>query len=286
MIRLSLLLSAMVLPVPAVAQMDHSQMDHSMHREVPEAGHVMGSELPPPPPSDHAADRIYDPAEMATARQMLAKEAGGMSASMIIVERAEYQMRNGSDGYRWEAEGWFGGDIDRFAFKTEGEGNFGNAPEQAELQALYSHALDPWFNLQLGLRHDIRPDPSRTYAVLGVEGLAPYWFEVGGALFLSDKGDMLARAQMHYDQRITQELILQPSAELNFAAQNVPENGVGSGLSNLELGLRLRYEIIPEFAPYVGLSYERKTGDSANYARAAGEDVSSTSFVAGVRFWF
>jgi copper resistance protein B len=122
--------------------------------------------------------------------------------------------------------------------------------------------------------------------VAGIEGLAPYWFEVGGALFLSDKGDLLARVEASYDQRITQRLILQPNAELNFAAQDVPELGIGSGLSDIELGLRLRYEFVPEFAPYVGVNWERKTGDSARYAREDGEGVSAASLVAGIQFWF
>jgi copper resistance protein B len=156
----------------------------------------------------------------------------------------------------------------------------------AEIQAVLSHAIDPYWNLQGGLRYDFEPDPARTYATIGIEGLAPYWFEVEGALFLSDKGDVLARAEGYYDQRITQRLILQPRVELNFAAQDVVENRIGSGLSNAELGLRLRYEIKREFAPYVGLSYDRKVGATARYVRADGERANSTSFVLGVRAWF
>ena len=105
-------------------------------------------------------------------------------------------------------------------------------------------------------------------------------------MFLSNKGDLLGRLEGYYDQRITQRLILQPRVEFNFEAQDVPENRIGSGLSNAELGLRLRYEIRREFAPYIGISYDRKVGDTARFARAAGEDVSNTSFVAGIRFWF
>jgi copper resistance protein B len=223
---------------------------------------------------------------MKNARAMLRYEAGGMPAWMIMAEQLEYRGQNGADGYAWEAEGWYGGDLNRFVFKTEGEGDVGGALESAEFQALYSRALDPWFNLQLGVRHDVRPQPQRTYAVVGVEGLAPYWFEVGAALFLSDKGDLLARMEASYDQRITQRLVLEPNAELNFAAQDVPELGIGSGLSDVELGLRLRYEFAPEFAPYVGVNWERKTGNTARLARDEGEGVSATSLVLGVRFWF
>ena len=154
------------------------------------------------------------------------------------------------------------------------------------MQALYSRAVGPYFNLQAGVRHDFQPTPNRTYATIGFEGLAPYMFEVEGAVFLSNKGDLLGRLEGYYDQRITQRLILQPRAELNFAAQDVPENRIGSGLSNAELGLRLRYEIRREFAPYIGVSWDRKVGDTARFSRAAGDDATAKSIVAGVRVWF
>jgi copper resistance protein B len=204
----------------------------------------------------------------------------------VMFNLAEYQVRDGRDGYRWDGEGWFGGDINRLVVKSEGSGSFGEGVEDAEIQALYSRAIGPYFNLQAGVRHDITPNPSRTYATIGFEGLAPYWFEVEGALFLSDKGDLLARVEGYYDQRITQRLVLQPRAELNFAAQDVPETGTGAGLSDVELGLRLRYEVTREFAPYIGVSWDRRIGDTARYARLAGENAGATSFVIGVRTWF
>ena len=302
--------AALLIANPAGAQMahDHHEMPSADEAADPHAGHDMSAPpeaqdpdaghaghsaapatptgTPPPIPADHPAERYFDPEDMKNARALLRYEAGGMPAWMIMAEQLEYRGQNGADGYAWEAEGWYGGDLNRFAFKTEGEGEVGGPLESAEFQALYSRALDPWLNLQLGVRHDVRPEPQRTYAVAGIEGLAPYWFEVGAALFLSDKGDLLARVEASYDQRITQRLVLEPSAELNFAAQDVPELGIGSGLSDFELGLRLRYEFAPEFAPYAGVNWERQIGDSARYAREDGEAVSATSFVAGVRFWF
>jgi copper resistance protein B len=158
--------------------------------------------------------------------------------------------------------------------------------ESAEVQALYSRAIGPYFNLQAGVRHDFQPAPTRTYATIGFEGLAPYMFEVEGALFISDKGDVLGRLEGYYDQRLTQRLILQPRIEFNLSAQDVPESRLGSGLTNAELGLRLRYEISRQFAPYVGVSYEAKTGRTADFAHADGREPTTTSFVAGVRFWF
>jgi copper resistance protein B len=235
---------------------------------------------------DHYADRLFPPAEMTQSRMAMMHEQGGQAFSQVMFNLAEVQVRQGRDGYRWDGEGWFGGDINRLTIKSEGEGVFRQGVESAEIQALYSRAIGPYFNLQAGVRHDFQPSPSRTYATIGFEGLAPYWFEVEGAAFLSDKGDILGRLEGYYDQRLTQRLVLQPRVELNLSAQNVPENRIGSGLVDVELGLRLRYEITRQFGPYIGVSYEAKTGRTADYSRAAGEDPTTTSLVAGVRIWF
>lgn len=255
-------------------------------------GGASGTDLPPgdapapAPPGDWYADRVYPKAEMDHSRHDMMKENGGQTIAFISFNLAEYQARKSGDGFRWDGEAWYGGDINRLTLKSEGEGVFGEGIEGAEVQALYSRAIGPYFNAQAGIRQDLGPGPDRTYATVGFEGLAPYWFEVEGALFLSNKGDLLGRLEGYYDQRITQKLILQPMAELNFALQDVPETGTGSGLSDLELGLRLRYEIVKEFAPYVGVEWARKFGDTARFARAAGADANGVSFVMGVRTWF
>lgn len=273
-------------------QHDMSSMP-GMTMDGPMAGHgaggtnlAPGNAPAPQPPSDHYADRIYGNGEMTASRTMLHNEHGGSISSMILFNLAEYQVRNGRDGYRWDGEAWFGKDLDRLVVKTEGEGAFRDGVDSAEVQALYSRALDPYWNVQAGVRYDFKPNPSRTYATIGIEGVAPYWFETEAALFLSNKGEVLGRIEGYYDQRITQRLILQPRVELNLSAQNVPETRIGSGLSNAELGLRLRYEVRREFAPYIGVSYDRKFGQTADYARADGKGVKATSFVIGVRTWF
>ncbi|WP_419722964.1 copper resistance protein B [Sphingobium aquiterrae] len=245
-----------------------------------------GNAAPPPIAQDRPADRYFDPAAMADAQAMLLGEHGGMTFYRLLFNLAEYQARKGGDGYRWDADAWIGGDIDRLALKSEGEGGFGGAMDHAEVQALWSRALDPYWNLQAGVRQDFGTGPDRTYATVGVEGLAPYWFDLGAAAFLSTKGDVLGRISGHVDQRITQSIVLQPRVEANFAVQDVPENRIGAGLSSLETGLRLRYEVVREFAPYVGISWERRFGHSADMARAAGDSPETTSLVAGVRFWF
>ena len=245
-----------------------------------------GNAPAPPLPTDHAADAVYGADAMAMGRHHLQQHHGGQNFSQVLLNLAEYQFRNGRDGYRWDGEAWFGGDINRPFIKSQGEGAFRKGIESAEVQALYSRTIGPYFNLQAGVRQDLGPSPKRTYATVGLQGLAPGFFELEGAVFLSNKGDVLGRLGGYYDQRITQRLILQPRAELNFAAQDVPENRIGSGLSNAELGLRLRYEIRREFAPYVGVSWGRRFGDTARYARADGDRATSKSIVAGIRVWF
>ncbi len=281
---------------------EHASMGHCTPKQAPAhdmahgpeaAGkHASGTDLPPgdapapPPPDDWYADRIFPKGAMERSRHAMMIENGAQQIGFVSLNLAEYQARKGRDGFRWEGEAWYGGDINRLTLKSEGETAFGEGIESGEAQALYSRAIGPYFNAQAGIRQDFGHGPDRTYATLGLEGLAPYWFEVEGALFLSNKGDLSARIEGSYDQRITQKLILQPMAEVNFAVQDVPESGIGSGLSDVELGLRLRYEIVREFAPYVGVEWARKVGDTARFARAAGEDADSVSLVAGLKLWF
>ncbi len=265
----------------------------------PMAGHDMSAMgaaeappvMPPPPEAfsgpEHAGTTIFDPELFLRKREEeLIEEHGGYVTWMFLADQLEYRAKDGRDGYKWDFQGWYGGDYDKLWLKSEGEGDFGGSPEQAELQVLYSRAIDPWFNLQAGVRHDFGPDPERTHLAVGVQGLARYWFEVDGQLFLSNKGDVTARFEAEYDQRITNKLILQPAVEFDFAAQDVPEIGIGSGFSSAEVGARLRYQFRPEFAPYIGVEYERTFGDTADYRRFADEDVGGWSLLAGIRFWF
>ena len=238
-----------------------------------------GDAPPPAPPLDLAAARFYDPVAMAAADRRMRAEHGGMTFGQILFDLAEVQVRGGRDGLRWDGEGWYGGDIHRLVVKSEGDGSIDRI-DRAEVQALYSRAIGPYVDLQGGLRQDLGAGAKRTYATIGVEGLAPYWFQVEGALFLSDKGDLLGRVQAYYDQRITQRLIVQPRAELNLAAQDVPASGIAAGLSEAELGLRLRYEIKREVAPYVGVSWQHRRRVTAR------DDAGGAALVLGVRGWF
>ena len=282
-------------PAPVASDPDcapeHAAMGHCTPKGAAPAPGAVGTDLPagdapaPAPPGDWYADRIFPKGEMEHARHAMMVESGGLLVGYTSFD-LEYQSRKGHDGYSWNGEIWYGGDINRLTIKSEGEGAFGEGLEGTETQLLYSRAIGPYFNAQAGVRQDFGPGADRTYATIGFEGLAPYWFEVEGALFLSDKGDVLGRFEAEYDQRITQKWVLQPAAEVSFALQDVPESAIGSGVSDVALGLRLRYEIVREFAPYVGVEWSRKLGDTARFARVAGEGVESTSLVIGLRTWF
>ena len=259
----------------------------------PHAGHDMSVPAPPvaPPPAEalsgpeNAADTIWGRGAMDPSRAVLLHEHGSMPTYKLLIDQLETRFQNGRNGYFINAEGWYGGDIDKLWLKSEIEGEYGRKAGQAEFQALWSHAINPWFNLQTGVRLDARPE-TRGHLVLGVEGLAPYWIEVDAAAFLSDKGDVTARVEAEHDMRVTQKLILQPRVEFDFALQDIPGQQIGSGLSKAEAGLRLRYQIEPELAPYVGVNYERALGDTRRFVRAEGDRPNSLGFVVGLRTWF
>lgn len=235
---------------------------------------------------EHAADTVWGADAMAPARRAVYAEHGSMPGSKVMLDRLEFRARNGRDGYAWDGDAWYGGDYDKLWLKSQGEGSFDGSLGSAEIQALWSHALDPWFNLQTGIRYDIRPRPDRAHVTIGVQGLVPYLFDVDATAFLSDHGELTGRIEAEYDQRITNPLILQPRVEINLAAQDVPSLRIGAGVSSIEAGLRLRYEVVPEFAPYLGVEYERRLGNTARFSRAAGEDIGGWAYVVGLRAWF
>lgn len=282
----------------AADEMDHSSMDHSvMDHGSMDHGPVAGPppspgpemETPPPPQAGsgppRAADAIWGAEAMLASRRDLQQTHGDFTLFWFQADRAEFQARDGADGYLWDLQGYYGGTTSRFWFKSEGEGAFGERIEDLEIQALYSRAIAPFFDLQAGIRQDLA-GPDTTYATFGIQGLAPYMFEIDAALFLSHRGDLTARLEAELDQRITQSILIQPRAELNLTAQDVPELGIGAGIDSFEIGVRLRYEIIREIAPYIGVEQTWRAGRSADFARAAGDDPSVTNFVVGIRLWF
>lgn len=215
-----------------------------------------------------------------------------MVFSRFLLDQFEYRFnRDAQNTLNWDFQGWVGTDYNKLWVKTEGaDVRAAGAGAEGELQVLYSRMIAPFWDLQAGLRYDRlyggAADQDRSFAVVGVQGLAPYRFELEPALFISEEGDVSARLVGSYDLLLSQRLILQPRLQSNLAAQAVDAFGVGKGLNTIDLDLRLRYEIKREFAPYVGVSWSRKFGDTADRARVAGEDVRSIAGVMGLRLWF
>lgn len=301
--KLNLAIPALLLASPLAAQHQHhappqdlaqgpDHTDHADHGEptplVP-ASPGPAMETPPPPAAGsgppRAADAIWGAEAMRASREELRRTHGDFPVLWFLGDRLETQVRDGAAGYLWDIQGYYGGPTRRVWFKSEGEGEFGAAPDNAEVQALYSRAFAPFWDVQAGLRQDFG-ELNTTHAVIGVQGLAPYMFEVDAAMFVSHRGDVTARIEAEIDQRITQRLILQPRIEANLAAQDTPALGIGAGLTKIEVGARLRYEIIREFAPYIGVEQAWRTGRSADFARARGENPNTLSLVLGLRLWF
>ena len=203
----------------------------------------------------------------------------------VMINQLEIRSTDGPDPRVLEAQAWIGRDLNKLWLKADVEHVDGKT-EEAEVQALYSRAVAPYWDLQVGWRHDIRPKPDRDWLAIGLEGLAPYWFEIDAAAFIGESGQVGARLEAEYEWMFTQRWVLSPEMIIDLHTKNDEATGTGSGLSDLELGLRLRYEIRREFAPYIGVNWTRKFGNTADFARAEGEDTNDVQFVAGVRAWF
>jgi len=208
----------------------------------------------------------------------------------FMTDRLEYYNIDGPDPIVWDAQGWIGTDKHKFWFKSEGEALTIEKEGEMEFQGLYSRAVSPYFDLQTGVRYDVmynrEGNDGRAFGVIGLHGMAPYFFEVDGGLFVSQDGDVSAVVEGEYDLLITQRLVGQPRFATKFAVQEVPEFGIGSGFNRIQLGFRLRYEIKRELAPYIGLSWTRKLGQTADLTILEGGDPSTFGLIGGLRMWF
>ena len=232
------------------------------------------------------ADKYWGADVMARSRNAVQAANGSLPNYMFLADRLELRAGDNADALLWDVQAWYGGDIDKFYFKSEGEYSTDeNEFEEIELQGLWSRAISPFWDVQAGLRYDLEPK-GKAHAVLGMQGLAPYWFEVDAAAFLSTDGDLTARIETEYELLLTQRLILQPRGELAFSAQDIPLDGIGAGLSDFSAGLRLRYEFKREFAPYIGVEWQTSLGETADFARANGNEPDNASLILGLRAWF
>lgn len=203
----------------------------------------------------------------------------------VIIDQLETRSADGSNPIVFEADGWLGYDLHKLWLKADVE-KVGSDLEESEFQVLYSRAVDPYWDIQIGWRHNNKPKPSRNWLALGFQGLAPYWIETDAALFIGENGQINARVTLEHELMFTQRLVLIPELTMNLFSKKDDAAEVGSGLSDMSFGLRLGYEIKREFAPYIGVNWTKKFGGTADHARDAAERVSDTQWVTGVRAWF
>lgn len=205
----------------------------------------------------------------------------------FMLDRFEWRDANTTDSFYWEAQAWIGHDLNKLWLKTEGARSNGTT-EDADVEAYYSRAVAAFWDAQVGLRHDFSTSeqPARDWFGAGFKGLAPYLFEVDATAYLGDAGRSALRFKAEYDLWLTQKWVFMPEVELNAYGKDDPERNIGSGLSDASLSLRVRYDIRREFAPYLGVQWSQKYSGTADYARAAGEPVSETVLLAGIRAWW
>lgn len=219
------------------------------------------------------------------AAHKMAVDDPAMSMPLFHMLRVEgdWTRKDGVDLASWEAEMWIGRDVNKLFLKSEGEVRDSVAHE-AELWGLYSRKVADYWDIQAGVRQDFAPEDT-TFAVLGVEGLAPYFFETAAYVYVSHRGDAGARIEQSIDLPITQRFIAKPHIKADFWAQDVPEYDAGAGLSTIETGIQFRYEIIRKFAPYLDINYQRAVGETAGVMRSSGEDAANLTFRIGLRIW-
>lgn len=253
--------AALLLPALALAQ-GQSQTEH----------------VPPDPPQTQVHDMSY--AEMVDMMGMDDRKLFGK----VMIDKLEWRAGDESQ-YAWDLRGWYGGDIHKAWFEAEGARADG-VTHEARLEAGWERIVSAWWSVRAGLRHDAGVGPSRDWLAAGFAGLAPGFIETEASLYLGEDSRSALRLKLERDFLFTQKLVLQPELELDAYGKDDPEKLIGAGLSGLGLGLRLRYEIRREFAPYLGVSWTGHFGDTADLRRAAGEGADEFSWLAGIRAWF
>jgi copper resistance protein B len=265
---------------PPAEDHSHHQMppapaeDHSAHQAAP-AAVVLPPFIPPLTDADRAAafPDVHD---------TMAHDDNAVNY-FVLFDQLEWQ--SGAEGaVSWDTKGWIGRDRDRLWFRTEGERE-GSRLAHAEAQLFYGRAIARWWDALAGVRQDARPGAAQTWVGVGFQGLAPYWFEVEATAYVSTAGRTLLRLKTEYELLVTNRLILQPLLEANLYGRADPSRALGAGLSAVEGGLRLRYEFRREFAPYVGVTWQRRLFGAADQARASGQPPGNARLALGLRLW-
>lgn len=233
----------------------------------------------PPDPPQHSMGAM-SPARMI---ELMDMNDTAMFAKVLMNE-LEWQRADDTDVTAWDGEAWVGGDYHKLWLKTEGEHADGETEARNEL--LWDRIVGRWWSAQVGVRQDLFETTDRTWFALGIQGLAPQWFEIEATLYLGGQGRTALRTSVEYELLLTQRLILQPQLEVNLYGTDDPDNGIGSGLSDIEAGVRLRYEIRRKLAPYVGVEWSKSFGKTADFVRAENRAADDVRIVAGLRMWF
>jgi copper resistance protein B len=259
----------------AMAQ-NHAEHEH----QPPPVSAEMSRHIPPDPPSRPMRDM--------SEKEMIELMDMDDEAAILMLEADAFEWRRGDrdDAFSWDMQAHYGSDYNELLLKTEGEVVHGDTDARTELH--WDRVVARWWSVQIGVRHDIAEGPSRTWAAFGVQGLAPYWFEIEATGYVGEEGRTALRVAVDYDLLLTQRWILAPALELNAYGQGDAKNGLGTGLANTELALRLRYEIKRELAPYIGIVWTRLYGDTADLANAGSTDAddNEVEWSIGVRWWF
>lgn len=255
----------------------------------PHAGHVM----PATPSSNRSAEPatpippLTDQDRAAAFPQDLHGHAVHDRAVnyFVLFDQLEWQLYDDTNGANWDTKAWIGGDLNRIWIHSEGASEKDRL-EEAEVHVTYGRSFSRWWDVVAGVRHDVRPGPGQTWGTVGIQGLAPQFFDIQATLYVGESATTLARFEAEYELLLTNRLVLQPLMELNIYGKEIADRGIGAGLSSAEGGLRLRYEFRRELAPYVGLVWHRQFGGTAEFSRAAGNDVGGWRIATGLRTWF
>jgi copper resistance protein B len=288
--------AALLSAAPVHSQDEAPPVDHS----------AMGHETPPPEqpaaPVDHAAmghpvpapadaprepvPPLTDADRVAAFPDVTAHATHGSSIhSYLLLDQLEAWDADEGSAVAWDALGWLGTDLDRLWLRSEGE-RIDSTTEAADLELLYGRGIARWWDLVGGLRHDMGAGPSQTFAGIGVIGLAPYNFEVEATAYVGESGQTAARFTVEYDMLLSNRLIAEWQADADLYGEDDARRGIGSGLSTVEAGIRLRYEFTRRVAPFIGVAWERAYGTTADLRREQGDEVDDTRLVAGLRVWF
>lgn len=265
---------------PPAAHAGHTQPADSLPMSSMEMGAMQGGRAPPDARDPNAYAEGYEYTGMPGMEQ-----SDQIAVRMVFPEELEFVQGDDGDGFAWDVQTSYGGDDQKLWLRTEGTARDGSVEANTSGEGLWWRAFSPFWATQLGIRQDFGAG-AHTYLAFGVQGLAPYWFEVEATGYVAEDGRLAARLKGSYDLLFTNRLILTPSFESDLYSRPESERGIGSGVSSVELGLRLRYELSRKFAPYVGYVWERALGGTADRLRAAGEGVTDNQIVAGVRMWW